>query len=38
MARVSDQRDSFRVVPFPAAVWLLGSALGIIGWIQRKPA
>lgn len=24
------------VVPVPAAVWLLGSALGVLGWIRRR--
>lgn len=25
-----------QVVPVPAAVWLFGSALGIMGWVRRK--
>jgi len=25
-------------VPVPAAVWLFGSALGLLGWIKRKSA
>ena len=24
------------VVPVPAAVWLFGSALGMMGWLRRK--
>ena len=27
---------SSSIVPVPATVWLLGSALGVLGWIRRK--
>lgn len=26
------------VVPVPAAVWLFGSALGLLGWVRRRSA
>lgn len=29
---------TFNVVPVPAAVWLFGSALGLMGWARRKAA
>ena len=29
---------SFSVVPVPAAVWLFGSALGLLGWVRRRAA
>ncbi len=27
----------FSVVPVPAAAWLFGSALGLLGWLRRRP-
>lgn len=29
---------TFSVVPVPAAVWLFGSALGLLGWVRRRAA
>jgi len=29
---------TFQVVPVPAAVWLFGSALGLLGWVRRRAA
>jgi hypothetical protein len=26
------------VIPVPAAVWLMGSALGLLGWVRRKAS
>jgi hypothetical protein len=28
--------DTVQVVPVPAAIWLFGSALGLMGWMRRK--
>jgi hypothetical protein len=33
---VHDGNPGGAVVPVPAAVWLFGSALGILGWMRRK--
>ena len=33
---ISDATFQAVVVPVPAAVWLLGSALGVLGWAKRK--
>ena len=30
--------DNVTYVPVPAAVWLFGSALGLLGWIRRRTA
>jgi hypothetical protein len=27
---------TYSVVPIPAAVWLFGSGLGLLGWIRRR--
>jgi len=29
---------TFQVIPVPAAAWLFGSALGILGWVRRRAA
>jgi hypothetical protein len=29
---------SISIVPVPAAVWLFGSALGLLGWVRRRAA
>jgi hypothetical protein len=34
----STYRLTLQVVPVPAAVWLFGSALGMLGWIRRRAA
>jgi hypothetical protein len=28
--------DAPPVIPLPPAVWLFGSALGLLGWMRRK--
>jgi hypothetical protein len=35
---VENVRMDVQVVPVPAAVWLFGSALGLLGWMRRKVA
>jgi hypothetical protein len=32
------QSDWIGVVPIPAAVWLFGSGLGLLGWMRRKSS
>lgn len=38
LASASLSLDSIQVVPIPAAVWLFGSALGLLGWMRRTAA
>ena len=35
LAGLSNVR-AFSAVPIPAAVWLFGSGLGLLGWMRRK--
>ena len=37
IADLSNAR-AFSVVPVPAAVWLFGSALGMLGWMRRRSS
>jgi len=37
IAALSNVR-AFSVVPVPAAVWLFGSALGMLGWMRRRSS
>ena len=34
---LSGQVSVLQAVPIPAAAWLFGSALGLLGWLRRKP-
>jgi hypothetical protein len=38
LARVKVNVETLSAVPIPAAVWLFGSALGLLGWLRRKTA
>ena len=33
---VENVRMDVQVVPIPAAAWLFGGALGLLGWMRRK--
>lgn len=35
-AYMSDSTFSAQIVPLPPAVWLFGSALGVMGWMRRQ--
>jgi hypothetical protein len=37
-AITSGQALTFTIVPVPAAAWLFGSALGLLGWARRRAA
>ncbi len=38
LAYLGETFSSYTVVPVPGAVWLFSSALGLLGWMRRKPA
>jgi hypothetical protein len=38
LGEISFDRVMVSTVPIPAAVWLFGSALGLLGWMRRKAA
>jgi hypothetical protein len=38
VASVAIDNLSVTLVPIPAAVWLFGSALGLLGWIRRRTS
>ena len=33
---IFDSPGNWSVIPIPAAAWLFGSALGLLGWVRRK--
>jgi hypothetical protein len=35
-ASIGVDRITLTTVPIPAAVWMFGSALGLLGWMRRK--
>ncbi len=37
-AFVAAGSGAFNVVPVPAAAWLFGSALGLLGWLRKRAA
>ena len=36
LAAIESQPGSWTVIPIPAAVWLFGSALGLLGWLKGR--